>query len=567
MMNKKLMMLVAAAVAVCAAFAWPLSDEVAKARPIVDELMSSKESLPPGEAADAASALADDAHTEAARFLLLRRAVELYAMANDDDKTTAAFKKLVAMVKDVPPTVQERILLGAGRTLPVGKRAKTEALFKGVRALVWAEKELVAARRVLKSTKKDAPEAHLRAGNALAVMGDWPKALCHLLGAKGKIAPVADHEINGTASADKLANFWWKASTLVDEEYVKSAYRLHAAELYRKALATNLLKGLNKNLAESRVAEVEKENEADAVGQLASRKKPFYCIIDLAGGPSASSYPVSYVPDASAVPGGTFNVDEYKTTKLVLRRIEPGTFKMCGKYDVTLTKPFYIGVFEMTQKQYELVIGNNPSAHKGDMRPVEKVSYEMIRGTSDGARWPSSSAVDADSFMGKIRVRTGLDFDLPTEAQWEYACRAGTTSGYNNGGDSEEDLKKLGRFTLNQKSHGCCESDADFARHRPDGKGGHLAHHTVVGSYMPNRWGLYDMHGNVWEWCCDWKGDLANSLTDPKGAVSGDYRVARGGGWYHDAGFCLSEYRIQDRPQVCWDGNGFRLCCSEGSRE
>ena len=228
---RKSLMILGLALSACAAFAWPLPDEVVKAKPIVEELMSSRASLPPGEAADAATELAAAAKTEAARFLLLRRAVELYAKANDDDKTAAAFKKLVMDVKDVPPAVQERILLSAGRTLAKVRRpVKTEALFKGVRALVWAEKELAAARRVLNSTKKDAPEAHLRAGNALAVMGDWPKALAHLLGAKGKIAPVADHEINGTATADKLADAWWKASTLAEEEYVKSAYRLHAAE-------------------------------------------------------------------------------------------------------------------------------------------------------------------------------------------------------------------------------------------------------------------------------------------------------------------------------------------------
>ena len=265
---KKMMMCIAAAVAAFAAFAWPLPDEVVKAKPIVEELMSSRASLPPGEAADAAAELAAAAKTEAARFLLLRRAVELYAKAGDDENTAAAFKKLILNVKDVPPAVQERILLGAGRTLPIGKRAKTEALFKGVRALVWADKELVAARRALKSTKKDASEVHLRAGNALAVMGDWPKALAHLLGTNGKIAPVADHEINGTATADKLADAWWKASTLAEEEYVKSAYRLHAAELYRKALAANLLDGLSKTLAEDRIADVEKENEVDPVANL-----------------------------------------------------------------------------------------------------------------------------------------------------------------------------------------------------------------------------------------------------------------------------------------------------------
>lgn len=224
-----------------------------------------------------------------------------------------------------------------------------------------------------------------------------------------------------------------------------------------------------------------------------------------------------------------------------------------------LTRPYYIGVFEVTQKQYELVMGKNPSQFKGDMRPVEKVSYDMIRGKGDGVKWPTSSAVDPWSFMGKLRTRTGLDFDLPTEAQWEYACQAGTTSVYNNGGDSEKDLTKLGRFTLNQESRGHQESDADFARHKPDGKGGYPVNHTVAGSYKPNLWGLYDMHGNVWEVCLDWRGDLSGGMTDPKGPSSGSDRVRRGGCWFSCAFGCTSSYRGNILPWFEGNNFGFRL--------
>ena len=267
-----------------------------------------------------------------------------------------------------------------------------------------------------------------------------------------------------------------------------------------------------------------------------------YCVIDLSGGANASSYPVTYV---ASVPSGGFNTDEYKTTKLVLRLIGPGTFMMGGSYQVTLTKPFYCGVFEVTQKQYELVTGSNPSYYQGDMRPVEQVSWNTIRGNSSTYNWPGSANVDSNSFVGRLQARTGLSFDLPTEAQWEYACRAGTTSTYNNGGDAENDLKQLGRYSGNQS----------------DGKGGYSSNHTKVGSYQPNAWGLYDMHGNVGEWCLDWSGSLSSGVTDPRGSSSGSYRVLRGGCWGNVAGDCTSSFRGSNYPSNVYsdDGGGFRL--------
>lgn len=256
--------------------------------------------------------------------------------------------------------------------------------------------------------------------------------------------------------------------------------------------------------------------------------KPEYCVIDLSSGPRSSSYPISYLAD---VPDGGWT-DEYKTTKLALRMIAPGTFKMGGSIATTISQPFYIGVFEVTQKQYSLVVGSNPSKFIGDKLPVESVSYNAIRGEINGAKWPTSSAVDSTSFMGKLRARTGLNFDLPTEAQWEYACRAGTATTFSYG-DSE---------------------DGDYMWYKSNSTG---SQHEV-GAKQPNSWGLYDMHGNVNELCLDWFGTLPGG-TDPKGPSSGSWRVLRGGVWYVYADNCTSSFRNSIGPSDGYNYFGFRL--------
>jgi hypothetical protein len=209
-----------------------------------------------------------------------------------------------------------------------------------------------------------------------------------------------------------------------------------------------------------------------------------YMVVDLSGGTNAASYPVSYL---GGVPAGGWT-DEHKTTKLVLRRIPVGTFMMGSpeselgrstnetQHQVTLTKPYYIGVFELTQKQWERVMGSDPSEYKGDMRPVERVSYDMIRGNNLGSQWPATDTVDGASFMDTLRTKTGMAFDLPTESQWALACRAGTVTALNSGWNltnenSDAGMAAAGRYQFNQD----------------DGKGGY-SQHTKAGSYLPNAW-------------------------------------------------------------------------------
>ena len=274
-----------------------------------------------------------------------------------------------------------------------------------------------------------------------------------------------------------------------------------------------------------------------ADGTVTVRYLPFlYCVVDLADGADAASYPVTRL---TALPEGGWT-DEYKATKLVLRRIPAGSFIMGEdqtdeSHRVTLTKPFYMGVFPVTQRQGQLVMGGNPSNFKGDARPVECVSYDDVRGPSKGARWPLSDAVDASSFLGILRTKTGLDFDLPTEAQWEYACRAGTTTTYSYGDGTNGDYMWYAGNS-NSQTHD-------------------------VGTKQPNPWGLYDLYGNVWEWCLDWYGNLTYGK-DPKGVDSGLDRVVRGGSWSDYTDYYTSSFRgIRNSPHES-SNFGFRLAMS-----
>lgn len=288
-----------------------------------------------------------------------------------------------------------------------------------------------------------------------------------------------------------------------------------------------------------------------------------YMVIDLTEGSAAEEYPV-YMLDA--VPEGGWT-DEYKTNKLVLRRIEPGTFTMGSPsnepgydgnaplHEVTLTKPYYIGVFEVTQKQWKLVMGSMPLtivSLYGDLRPVDHIGYPDIRGKDQGVLWPSTQDVDASSFVGRLRQKAGRMFDLPTDAQWEYACRAGTTTALNSGKDlTDENFSEVGRYSGNVN----------------DQKGGYpYVQHTAVGQYLPNNWGLYDMHGNVTELCLDWFSALTEfpldeTQIDPVGPLTGSVRVIRGGGYHLGETYGSSGFRTGTDGRNQMSCGGFRLAC------
>jgi len=201
-----------------------------------------------------------------------------------------------------------------------------------------------------------------------------------------------------------------------------------------------------------------------------------------------------------------------------------------GQHHIKLTKPFYMGKFEVTQLQYREIMSDNPSKFGGDNLPIENVNW-----------------YEASRFLKKLSDKTGLKFRLPTEAEWEYACRAGTTTAFNTGTTIDSDFANYEATT--PYANGIIGKD--------------LKRTNKVGSYAPNAFGLYDMHGNVWEWCSDFYDNEYYKITptlDPTGPqVNDGDKVIRGGAWNERPNKCRSADRNNRMPKANQPIIGFRV--------
>ncbi|HEY6554931.1 MAG TPA: formylglycine-generating enzyme family protein [Vicinamibacteria bacterium] len=246
-------------------------------------------------------------------------------------------------------------------------------------------------------------------------------------------------------------------------------------------------------------------------------------------------------PRPGSLPPSTL---EEPVTGMTLLQIPAGSFEMGSPvtepmreaqerlHTVRLSRPFYLGATEVTQEQWERVLGrgHRPSqaAACGPRCPVENVNFDEIQ-----------------EFLRRLNAKaSGPPFRLPTEAEWEYACRAGTTTAFATGSSLTTD-------------------QANFHGGHPsaDGKvGSFLGKPTPVGSFPPNRWGLFDMHGNVWEWCQDWHCPYgAGKVTDPQGQCASRVRVIRGGSWAFSADNARCALRYTHSPQDRGPSLGFRV--------
>jgi formylglycine-generating enzyme required for sulfatase activity len=401
-------------------------------------------------------------------------------------------------------------------------------------------KEVATARETLRASPDDAA-ANLAVGCWLSFeRGDWEQGLPHLAKSSSAALKAVAAEELGSPPKDadaqvRLADAWWALAEKVEGKD-REALMLHAGDWYAKAAAV-LPKGFAKEKVESRLKDIakierpagEKPGKPAAVRgspdpahpQANVPKLPKQLTIDVPGGVK-----MEFV----LIPAGEFIMGSPEAERqAALAEMKDGWEKdriptESPQHKVKINGPFYLGKYEVTQAQWQAVIGNNPSKYQGPTNPVEQVSWE-----------------DIQPFLAKLNTlfeRKGMRFTLPTEAQWEYACRAGTTTAFCFGDDAAL-LNEYGWYTSNsgRKTH-------------------------PVGQGKPNAWGLFDMHGNVWEWCADWYGEdyyAQSAPVDPVGPPGGSGRVFRGGAWDRAPGLCRAAFRYLDGPGHRFGNLGFRL--------
>ncbi|MFC1565061.1 formylglycine-generating enzyme family protein [candidate division KSB1 bacterium] len=295
-----------------------------------------------------------------------------------------------------------------------------------------------------------------------------------------------------------------------------------------RAAPGNALSASSEKAKEAYIAdEKDKELYETAMGHL-KNMKAFDAMIafDKLSNLYASSKYVKYAEDYLS----EMNLEDIKEIAGEIERnmalIQPGEFMMGSMDGRSVEKPvhlvkldeFYINKYEVTQREWQAIMGNNRSNFKGDNRPAEKVNWS-----------------DQEEFFRRLTAISGKKYRLPTEAEWEYACRAGSSTKYCFG-DSESQLGEYAWYSSNSES---------------------TTHD--VGQKKPNAWDLYDMHGNVWEWCSDWYGSYSPAPVDnPEGPASGQHRVLRGGSYHYPGDLSRSAYRNYCRLDHRNDTIGFR---------
>ena len=305
------------------------------------------------------------------------------------------------------------------------------------------------------------------------------------------------------------------------QRYEQEFSRSIASQYPIAAESRNRLRQLQQSLGLSN------EEVARIEEPIAAAKKAF--VEDLGGGITL---------EMVAIAGGTFKMGQTEAEKQqLIREVGEETYQKylareLPQHQVTI-QPFFIGKFAVTQAQYQAILGEDPANFKGEKRPVEKVSWHQ-----------------AVEFCDRLSQKTGKKYRLPSEAEWEYACRAGTTTPFSFGETIATDLANYnGNYTYGSGTKGIYREET-----------------KEVDSFPPNGFGLYEMHGNVWEWCADhWHENYQGAPADGSAWIIGgdsDRRLLRGGSWYSNPRNCRSAYRNWNESVNGDNDIGFRLVCS-----
>jgi formylglycine-generating enzyme required for sulfatase activity len=443
---------------------------------------------------------------------------------------------------------EEAVKTGSGLAGKVHDRDLTQrvqAARKQLAENVKAAGDVQAARDTLKDKPND-PDANLVLGKYLCfVRSQWPEGLKHLAaGSDEPLKALAQQELKSTTASPeesaKLGDAWWNLSRAAGGR-AREALMLRAGTWYQEAEA-GLPEGLVRVMVEKRLAEIEKLGRE--IPELHAGPPPAVAPLDAKQAKSiqarwARHLKVPVVQSNSIgmklvlIPPGEFDMGSPK--ELIDEELkahgDDGWYKAHlvsegPQHRVRITKPYWLGATDVTQEEYRRVMGGNPSQFQGDpKRPVEQVSWdEAVEFCRRLSELPREKAA-------KRR------YGLPTDAQWEYACRAGTTT-HRYSGDDEAGLVDVAWFDKNE---------------------GGTTH--PVEQKRPNAWGLYDMYGNVWEWCRDWQ-DMSyyakSGTDDPAGPSGGWNRILRGGSWSYPARYCRSACRLGYPPRDRYGNLGFR---------
>ena len=250
-------------------------------------------------------------------------------------------------------------------------------------------------------------------------------------------------------------------------------------------------------------------------------------------------YTAVHYTNMACIPAGTFTMGSPESEPARVPSEGPQT-------QVTISRGFLVGKHEVTQGKYLNLMGTNPSAFAGDLSlPVETVSWD------DAVAYCVASVAKE---RNEGRLPAGFAYRLPTEAEWEYACRAGTTTAFHFG-----EAMRSGMANFNGLfEYPPCEGEI-YSCYNPSGV--YLGAPTKVENFAPNAWGLHDMHGNISEWCHDWFAENlpGGSVTDPLGPETGEIRIIKGGSWDENAWGCRSAFRFSIYPDARSNTIGFRV--------